>query len=108
MIGRNSKSLHLTRFYRFNATNMSYELDVPALIKSEQFKHLIEATDKRMSITIRDSEPTVQISVRELRRVVRAIDNAYSEIEAAVADGDVKEEVGEDLLSAMHYLQQLV
>lgn len=61
-----------------------------------------------MSITIRDSEPTVQISVRELRRVIKAIDVAYSEIEAAVADGDVKEEVGEDLLSAMHYLQQLV
>lgn len=61
-----------------------------------------------MSIQIRDSDPTVQISIRELRRVVRAIDNAYSELEAAIADGDVKEEVGDDLLEAQRYLEQQV
>ena len=54
-----------------------------------------------MSITVTDTEPHVLIKLSDLRRVFNAMDVAYSELEAAVADGDVKEEVTDDLNAAL-------
>jgi len=59
-----------------------------------------------MSITITDHEPQVTLTKRELRMIFNALDGAYSEIEAAVADGDVKEEVQTEMEEALKIIQR--
>lgn len=54
-----------------------------------------------MSIVIKDHEPEVTLKVRELRQIHEAMDTSRAELEAAVADGDVKEEVLDAVLEAL-------
>lgn len=59
-----------------------------------------------MTIRIGEHDPVVTIKVRDINFIFRAVDTAHSELEAAVADGDVKEEVTEDLLEAMAMIRR--
>lgn len=61
-----------------------------------------------MSITIKDSaDVSVTLTKREIRVIFKALDDAYSEIEAAVADGDVKEEIQDQMDDALRILKGL-
>ena len=61
-----------------------------------------------MSITIKDSaDVAITLTKREIRVIFKALDDAYSEIEAAVADGDVKEEIQDQMEDALRILKGL-
>jgi len=51
---------------------------------------------------------TIELSRRDLRLIFNAVDSAYPEIEAAVGDGDVKEEVLAELDDALVILNRLL